>query len=264
MQDNLIIGGSAQLAKYFPDTFLRISSRNIEYSQLSDKKYDRVYIMMAEHRTYLNESEEFYDKINFHKTLEVVNFFRDKCNYVILYSTSELWNNLDGEIEIDIPFNYNYSPYIKSKEKISNYIRNNRDIFHNVLIIYPVNFNSIHRKGDFLFGKIFNSIVNKIKITVGDIDFNRDVIHPSIIAEESMKTTSDILIGSGHLTNIKQYIIDLYKLYNLNYNDFITYDRSCNLKNKRKEYYTKVKFSSYNELLLLTKNEIKNINDFNL
>jgi hypothetical protein len=264
MLDNLIIGGSAQLAMYFPKHFVRISSRNIDYTQFKDNKYDRIYVLMAEHRTYLNKPLEFYEEINVYKTLEVVNFFKDKCNNVVLYSTSELWNNINGEINLDIPYNYNYSPYIKSKENLSTYIKKNRNNYNNIILIYPVNFNSIYRKGDFLFGKIFNSILNKEKITVGDIDFNRDVIHPSIIANESVTTNKDLLIGSGSLTNIKKYIIDLYNLNNIDYKDYIKYDQSNNLLNLRKEYFTKEKFSSYEDLLLMTKNELNNIHDINL
>ena len=42
--------------------------------------------------------------------------------------------------ELEDKYDYNYSPYIKSKEKLCNYINNNRNEYSNVIIIYPFNF----------------------------------------------------------------------------------------------------------------------------
>ena len=45
---NIVIGNTSQLAYYFPDDYIKISSRNI---QLTNNQYDRVYICFAEQRT---------------------------------------------------------------------------------------------------------------------------------------------------------------------------------------------------------------------
>jgi hypothetical protein len=36
----------------------------------------------------------------------------------VVYLTSELWNNYTGEIDLNMPFYYNFSPYIGSKEML--------------------------------------------------------------------------------------------------------------------------------------------------
>ena len=152
---SLVIGNTSQLSYYFPNNFEKISSRDIDFTKLCSKKYDKVFLLFAEQRTFLNESDDFFIKTNFDYTLEVINKFKDISNKIIIYSTSELWNKYEGCITLNDKYDYNYSPYIKSKEILCNYINNNRDIYNNVIIIYPFNFNSIHRKEGFLFGKIF-------------------------------------------------------------------------------------------------------------
>ena len=87
-------------------------------------------------------------------------------------------------------------------------------------------------------------------------NFERDLIHPSIIAKHSIITEQDLLIGSGFLFNIKDFISDLYTLTNLPIDDLVNFDESNNLLNIRKTYYSNNKFSTYNELLTLTIKEI--------
>jgi nucleoside-diphosphate-sugar epimerase len=89
---SLVIGNTSQLSYYFPDNFEKISSRNIDFTKLCSKKYDKVFLLFAEQRTFLNESDDFFLKTNFNYTLEVINKFKDISNKVIIYSTSELWN----------------------------------------------------------------------------------------------------------------------------------------------------------------------------
>jgi nucleoside-diphosphate-sugar epimerase len=254
---NLIIGKTAQLNFYFPDNYLRISSRNINFNEFADRKFDCVYILFAEQRTFLNEKECFFTDINVDYTLKVVNFFKEISNKVVIYSTSELWNDYEGEIEIIMPFKYNYSPYIKSKEILSTIINENKNLYKNVYIIYPFNFNSPWRKEGFLFFKIFNCILNKEKISIGDINMQRDIIHPQIIVNESINTDNDKLIGTGFLINIKKYIEDIFISKNMIFDDYVICNISNNLLNTRKEYYSKIKYSSYSELLNLTLNDIE-------
>ena len=257
---NLIIGDTSQLSFYFPKDFDRISSRNINYDEINKKKYDKIFILFAEQKTFLNETENFYVDVNVTYTLSVIDSIKDSCNQVVIYSTSELWNNYDGEVSIDMKYNYGYSPYIKSKEILSDYINEYREKYNNVVIIYPFNFNSPYRNSGFLFGKIFDSLINKQKISVGNVNFYRDLIHPSVIVKHSILTNEDLLIGSGELINVGEFIKDLYSISNLNYIDYISFDESNSLSNSRRDYFSKIKYSNYEELLNLTYYDTKKNN----
>ena len=249
---NLVIGNTSQLAYYFPNDYDKISGRDIDYKTIRDKKYNAIFITFAEQRTFLNESEKFFVDVNFNYTLDTINKIKNYCEKIIIYSTSELWNDYDGKVSITMPFKYNYTPYIKSKELLSLYINENKDKYENVHIIYPFNFNSPYRKNGFLFSKIFDSIVNKNKNSIGNISFLRDIIHPSIIVNESIKTNKDLLIGGGKLININTFVEDLFKINNLNLSDYLTINESNNLKNSRKNYFSETSYSNYQELLNLT------------
>jgi len=156
MKNNLVIGNTSQLSYYFPDDYIKISSRNIDFDKYKNDKFDRVYITFAEQRTFIENDDQLFININFYYTIKVIDFFKDRCNKIVYYSTCELWNNCEGPIDLSLNYSYNYSPYIKSKEMISNYIKEN---YNNVIIIYPFNFNSPYRKKGFLFSKIFDSII---------------------------------------------------------------------------------------------------------
>lgn len=256
--NNLLIGDTSQLAKYFPENFEKVSSRNIDFKKISEKKYKSIHILFAEQRTFLNENEKFFKDVNVDYTLNVIDKIKNFTDEIKIYSTSELWNNCSGEISVDTKFDYNYSPYIKSKEIISNIINEKKEEYYNVNIVYPFNFNSPYRKNGFLFSKIFDSIINKNKNTIGYVDFDRDIIHPSIIVRESIKSKKDIVIGSGELVNVLNFIKDLFKLGNLDFNDYILVDEIMNLNQKRNLYFSKTKFSNYNELLNLTTEDVRN------
>ena len=258
--NNLIIGNTSQLNYYFPSNYDRISSRNIDFHKIKKQKYDKIYILFAEQRTYLNESESFFTDINVTYTLNVIDKIKDFCNNVIIYSTSELWNDYDGAISIDLIYKFNYSPYIKSKQILCEHINSNKNKYSNVNIIYPFNFNSPWRRGNFLFAKIFDSIINKKKVTTGNLNFCRDLTHASIIVENSINKNEDQIIGSGELINIESFVKDLFLLENLDYRDYITSDPQNNLINKRKDYFCKEKYLQYNDLLELTYNDFKRNN----
>jgi nucleoside-diphosphate-sugar epimerase len=235
----------------------RISSRNINYESIINKKYDSIYILFAEQRTFLNEDENFFIKINVDYTIEVIDNLKNHCKRIVVFSTSELWNNYDGEVSVYNKFDYNYSPYIKSKEILSNYLNEHKEKYENVRIIYPFNFNSPFRKEGFLFSKIFDSLINQKENFVGNLNFERDIIHPSIIVKESIITNEDVLIGSGELINIRSFINDLFHLHNLNFDDYIKSDSKNNLPNHRKNYLSKIKYSDYSELLNLTYDDVR-------
>ena len=66
-----------------------------------------------------------------------------------------------------------------------------------------------------------------------------------------------MLIGSGELINIENFIRDLYILSNLKYDEYVVTLSNNNLNNKRKNYYSKIKYSNYNSLLKLTHEDIR-------
>jgi len=251
---NLVIGNTSQLSYYFPDDYEKISSRNII---LSDKEYDRVYICFAEQRTYIKNNPQMFIDINVDYTLKIINHYSKLCNYVIVYGTSELWNNYSGAIDINTEFNYKPSHYSDSKKLMVEKIKEKG--YNNVVVLHPFNFNSIHRKSNFLFYKIFNSIINEEKITIGNTYFYRELLHPKFIVYQSIKMTSDNIIGSGRLVFVNDFIRDLYLHFNMNYDDFVTEDYNNNITSDEKVFFLKSKQSLYNNLYYDTISEIEKI-----
>lgn len=255
--NNLVIGNTSQLARYFPDDYEKISSRNI--FKRKKYEYDRIYLCFGEHRTFIEDNEQLFIDINVDYTLKVIDFFKDSCNKIILYSTCELWNNCEGPISLNNRINYNYSPYIKSKKIIHDILLGNKSKYNNVIVLYPFNFNSSSRKPGFLFSKIFDSIINNKKIEIGDTYFYRDFIHPSYLVKKSILANENELVGSGRLLHVNDFIRDLYNLSGRKYNDLVTENFDNNLKLKRKIFYldsNKVEYS-YDSLIKDTLKDIK-------
>ncbi len=134
-------------------------------------------------------------------------------------------------------------------------------MYKNVHIIYPFNFNSPYRKSGFLFSKIFNSLINKTTNHIGNINFERDVIHPSIVVNESISAKSDKLVGCGELINIENFVYDLFNIHNMDVKNYLINNDNNNLKNVRKNYYSGISYSNYNDLLNLT---IKDIYEYKI
>ena len=253
---NLLIGNTSQLSNYFPDDFIKISSRNINYKNL--KNYDNVYILFAEQRTYDKSlTEDDFIDVNVNYTSKLVDNLYQVNKNIILYGTAELWNAHDGPIDIDSEIKYNYSPYIKSKEVLYHKILNKRESgkWLNTTILHPVNFNSTHRKKNFLFYKIFDSIINKNEITVGDLNIERDIIHPSYLADQSLVCSQDRIIGSGQVINIRKFIISLYKNYNMEYNYYVQENSEFKSPHKNNIFWSNQK-EKYNDLLKDTLDDI--------
>jgi nucleoside-diphosphate-sugar epimerase len=263
---NLVIGNTSQLAHYFPEEYEKISSRNIDFEYFKNKFYDRIFFCFGENRTFLEDLPEnvFFDT-NVHYTYNLLHFFKDKCNDIIIYGSSELWNRYEGPIQIRNSYSYYYTPYIWSKHKMCNmiqFMREDQSGYYNVHIVHPFNFNSVYRKGNFLFGKIFHSILNKEKIEIGNTHFYRDLIHPKYVVERSIETKYDIIVGCGRLIFVNDFIRDLYEGCNLKYEDYVTENNDCDLKMKRNIFYCdqyKMPKIKYNILLEDTINDIKKL-----
>jgi nucleoside-diphosphate-sugar epimerase len=273
--NSLVIGNTSQLSYYFPKEYERISSYNVDFRKFRKNFYDRIFLCLGEQRTFIENNEEMFIKTNVDYTLNIINELSKSCNKIIIYSTAELWNNYEGGIDLSMPFTYIYSPYIKSKEQMSLEIIKHRNMHPmNVIILYPFNFNSIYRtyqyidekftiRGEqkFLFSKIFESIINKKHIQIGDTYFYRDIIHPKYVAERSILADEDEIVGSGRLIFVNDFIRDLYKHNNLEYNEYVSENYSNNLKLKRSIYYLNSKDIKYNNLLKDTLDDIKFIQD---
>jgi len=249
---NLVIGNTSQLANYFPDDYEKISSRNI---QLTDNEYDRVYICFAEQRTYIKDNPEIFFDTNVNYTLKLIDHYSRLSNKIIVYGTSELWNKCNGAIDINTPFNYKQHNYTDSKKLMIDKIKENG--YKNVIVLHPFNFNSIYRKEGSLFAKIFDSIINEKKITIGNTYFYRELIHPKFVVEESIKATSDQIIGSGRVEFVNDFIRDLYFEFDMDYDDFVTEDYKENITSNENIFYLKSKQLKYNQLFNDTVMEIK-------
>lgn len=257
---NLVIGNTSQLSYYFPDDYVKISSRNIDYNLIESENWDRVFLCFGESRKFLDDIK-IYDDINFYYTLDVINRIKKISRNVIVYSTCELWNQYDGKIDISMNFNFFSTPYLQSKYKLSKYLLNNKSEYYNVFIMYPFNFNSTYRSDNFLFGKVFNSIINKSPIEIGDTYFYRDIIHPKFVVNESIKSSKHQIVGSGRLIFVNDFIRELYNRFDMNYEEYIIENIGKFTEyEKRKEYYLRSRevLYSYDSLLNDTINDIIN------
>lgn len=252
---NLVIGNTSQLSQYFPDDYEKISSRNIDLT--NNKQYDRVYICFAEQRTYIQNNAKIFIDTNVVNSLNVIEHFSKTSNTVIVYGTSELWNKCNGAIDINTQFNYTPTNYICSKELMIKKIRE-KD-YKNVIILHPFNFNSIYRKDGFLFSKIFDSVINNKKITIGNTYFYRELIHPKFVVEQSIKSTHDDIIGSGRLIFVNDFIRSLYSYFNMRYNDYVIEDYTENITSNENIFYLKSKQILYNNIYNDTIREIEKI-----
>lgn len=249
---NLVIGNTSQLSYYFPEDFVKISSRDINDS-IFEQSWNKVFLCFAEQRTYITKNDLFR-QVNFEYTQKIINEL--KADKIIYYSTAELWNNTSGEIDVNSTINYNLSDYVKSKEMITNYIINN---YKNVIVLYPFNFNSIYRLPPFLFGKIFQSIINKEKIQIGDTYYYRELLHPSFVVNESINQDNHKIIGTGRLIFVNDFIRKLYKEFNMQYDDYVIEDLSNHSIYRKNIFYSKNR-NNYSEQNLLDIT-VKEIND---
>jgi GDP-D-mannose dehydratase len=127
------------------------------------------------------------------------------------------------------------------------YALKDKNIYKNVCIGYPFNFNSIYRSKEFLFGKIFDSIKNKTQIFLKDINYYREMIHPSMVVAESIKNSdnfNDFIIGSGRVIFIYDFIKKLYDKFNMDFKKYVVIDRQDSSMYRKNIYYN----DTYNEL----------------
>jgi len=213
----LIVGDSAQVARYFPADFAKVSSRDIP-GHLYDGSYEEVHLVFGLNVKGLSPS--VYDEVNHLYTLEVLKGFLRRSQRVVLYSTCELWSDCWGPIDLGTPFKFHSEPYILSKWRIVDSIRSMG--LRKVTVVYPFNHNSVHRKPDFLFGKIFHSILSGSPIEIGDTHYYRDLLHSAHVAAVCRQLSGDTVIGSGRLVFVNDFIRDLYRRFDLSYDELVT------------------------------------------
>lgn len=236
--ENLIVGKTSQISRFFPDdSFKKVDSKNLNLS-LFDNNWGIVVLALGENRKNI-EDISLYEKVNFDLTLELIDFFSPRSERVITFSSCELWNRSSGPVDLEVPYEYFNTPYVLSKKKLSEVIMNS-STHKNVDVVFPFNFNSIYRDENFLFGKVFNSIINEVRIEIGDTYFYRDLIHPSFVVSKILEKKGHQVIGSGRLTFVNDFIRDLYKAFGLKYENFVYENLEGYIENeKRYEYYYK-------------------------
>lgn len=224
---SLVVGKTSQLSNYFPEDYIRVSSRH-DLMAYTTTTWDTVYLCFGENRTYMahSESKEIQDvfySVNHRNTVDIVQMFVPCCKRVVVYSTAELWNDCIGPVGTNTPYQYRTNHYIQSKYNMTLELKN-KDKYPTVSIAYPFNFNGIYRQGNFLFGKVFSSILKKKPIQLGDTYYYRDIIHPKCVAIESMVDRGgvDFMIGSGRLVHVNDLIRSLYDSFSMSYNEMVS------------------------------------------
>lgn len=264
MKNNLIIGNTSQSSYYFPKDYIRISSRNIDFNYLKNNKWGSVYVTLSEQRFYMDNID--YITPNFHYTLDIIYNLINNSDKIAIYSSCELWNKCKGIINLNDKFSNDYpNDYALSKEMLVNKIfelRKKDKKYNKVIIIHPFYFNSVHRQKNFLFGKIFDSIINEKKIETGDTYFYRDMVHTKYMVERSINAISDEIIGSGRLFFINDFIRDLYSFFDMDY-DFYVKEKKIESIHSEKLYYSYQKnIYTYERLFKDTIDDIKKYKNY--
>jgi len=257
--DNLVIGNTSQLSNYFPEDYIKISSRDVDISYIQSKNWERIFLCFGESRKFISDVTT-YDEVNFNYTLKLINHISPYTKKIVVYSTCELWSKYNGQVSLDVPFDFYRTNYAISKYKLTKYLIDNKNKYSNTIIIYPFNFNSIYRNENFLFGKVFNSIIRKEKIEIGNTYFYRDIIHPKFVVKKSIDTMESLIVGSGRLIFVNDFIRDLYKFFSLDYDFYVKENiDKFNEIEKVNEYYLESKkcIYHYNTLLSETINDIE-------
>lgn len=240
MENNLVIGNTSQLSYFFPDDYIKISSRNVDMDYLKNNEWNSVYITFAEQRTDKDEVDCITP--NFIYTIDIIKNLVQNSKKIVIYTTCELWNGYVGRVSIKDPPRWTWSNrngYCLSKEMLMNYILIKRkEDWKNVVIIHPFNFNSSHRRMDFLFGKIYDSIINRKKIEIGDTYFYRDIVHAKQVVRRSIMAQNDEMVGSGRLILVNDYIRDLYKKFDLPYNHYVKENITIRARHSEKLFYS--------------------------
>lgn len=240
MKNGVIIGAGAQISNYFPPEFERINARKWFKSSmpLKSQEYDIAVIAFGENRTYLQDlTLDGFREINVKLTVQAVQRFTGIAKRIVVFGTAELWSGINGPISMNNSYNYRPSNYIISKQEMVDQVRNMNQ--PNVFIIHPFNFNTVHRCGEFLFGKVYKSILNREHIEIADTYFKRDLTTASEVARAALYSLhNESIVGSGRQISINELIRQLYKCANLNYDSYVSEDLSLISPRRNHCYYS--------------------------
>jgi GDP-D-mannose dehydratase len=192
--------------------------------------------------------------------MDVIKSLINNSKKIVVFTSCELWSNLSGVVRIEDKPDFNLSnQYTISKLLLYNEIKRLRKIddrYNNVVMLHPFYFNSSNRSEYFLFGKIFDSIINKKRIKVGNLDFYRDMVHTSFLVKCAIESDQDSMIGAGKLFNVRDFVIDLYENFNLNFYYYV--DESKDIRASDKNIRADVKWEyNYSDLLKDTIDDIE-------
>lgn len=264
MHRTLVIGAGSQISHYLRESlsergknYLVITSRSFDDNlSILKEEWNDVYLAFGESRkSGINHDE--YNLVNYDLTKKYIDILRFTSKKIVCFSTCELWGNYTGPVDTGLIWDYKRNPYTDSKKKISEYILGLN--LNHIMISYPFNFNSPLRTNDFLFGKIFKSIIEKKRIELGSTNFKRDIVHPRFLTHRILEMKNHEVIGSGRLTNVRNFIDDIYRRFGMNSQEWITETITQNSHEKITEYYANtVKTQSYESLLDETIQDLKN------
>jgi nucleoside-diphosphate-sugar epimerase len=225
---SIVIGSTSQQSHYYPNQFLRVSSRNLDTSIFNSGPFDTVVLAFAEQGVRDNGRDFFGTNLTY--TMEILRRAVKVSRRVLVFTSCDIWSNCSGIIRPDTPVNYpNDNMYAASKAILFSEIKRNRTKdpdYNRVVVIHPFYFNSIYRDRYFLFGKIFESIISGMRIKVGNLNFYRDMIHTRFFVERCLLSETDCVIGSGKLFNVRDFVVDLYSRCGLSYYDLVEEDVS--------------------------------------
>jgi len=185
--------------------------------------------VFGENRTFLPPTEankQFFQHVNIELCVQAAQRVRDRCKRAVFFGTAELWSKCHGAVYPHTRENAFDSLYVYSKSIMRDKLMQLN--LQETRIVHPFNFNSMHRKGDYLFGKVFKSIANREKITIFDTYFARDIVSPVHVVKTALDPTlpQEILVGSGKSTQINYLIREMYSAAALQFEDFVTEDLS--------------------------------------
>lgn len=274
INQNLIIGKHSQLSRYYQAYFdsnqieyVVVSARDIaEVENHAKSSWKEIYLCFGESRKHITDKTQ-YDEVNYKLTKKIIDLFTSKASAIYVYSTCELWNEYSGPITLNTAWKNTGTDYVLSKQKLVTEVLSNPSKYSNVYVQYPFNFNSPFRTKDFLFGKIFHSILHEEKTEIGNVFFYRDIIHPNFVIKQTVNSKKHQLIGSGRMIYVIDYIKDLYSAFNLDLKRFVKIDKLVSFEKKEvKEYYMEsdICLYDYNTLLADTVHDLNEYKNYNL
>lgn len=228
MVRGLLVGSGSQIAKFLPINLDRISARQwFKDGMPLSCDYEIILFGFGENRTFLPQTlanRQSFEHVNIVLSLQAALRIKDRCKRAVFFGTAELWSKHQGAVYPQTPENAFDSMYIESKRIMRDKLLELN--YNEIRIIHPFNFNTNHRKGDYLFGKVFDSIANRRKITIYDTYFERDIVSPRHVAAKSLDPAlpKELVVGSGRAIHVNSLIRKMYKTAGLQFEDYVIED----------------------------------------